>query len=179
MSEHLTVARPYARAAFELAQSQEAFDEWSKLLFGGALMIQDSQFMNLIRHPKFSDKQTIDWMDAILKDVIHAYGLKFFELLAKNQRLLVLPEIFELYEVYRKRALKAVQAFVSSAQPLTEQDKDKIRNALKARLGAQQVELICEIDESLMAGAVIQANDLVIDGSVKGRLSRLGEVLGV
>lgn len=179
MSQNYTIARPYARAAFEVAQAHNKLDGWSEMLWGGALMISNKQFLELVRHPSFSNEQIVSWMSSILNDVMQENGQVFFEILTDSQRLIFLPEIFELFETYKKQAQKTVHATVFSAQELNAQHKEKITNALKARLGAIQVDLTCEIDKTLLAGAIIKAGDLVIDGSAKGRLDRLGEAIGV
>jgi F-type H+-transporting ATPase subunit delta len=92
--------------------------------------------------------------------------------LAENRRLDVLPAIAALYERLRAEAEGAVEAELISAVPVKDAHRDKIAQALGRRLG-REVKLTCTEDKSLLGGAVLRAGDLVIDGSVKGKLARL------
>lgn len=179
MSQNNTVARPYAKAAFELAKSSGEFEAWTELLYGAKLMVEDKRFLELIKDPKFSDEQVLEWIKDILADVLFTSGTSMLDLLAENNRLTAAPEIFELYQSMRYSYQRTVQAYVSSAKPLNESHMQTIVSALRSRLGVEKVELNCKIDESLMAGALIKAGDVVIDGSARGRLTQLSEALGV
>lgn len=175
--QHNTVARPYAKAAFEIAKTG-GFEAWTELLYGAKLMIEQEAFLELIKDPKFSDDQALAWMKSILKDVLFDQGERMLDLLTANRRLPVLPEIFDLYQAYRRDYQRTVQAYVASASPLDEGVRQKIATALRSRLNVENVELNCKIDKSLLAGALIRAGDVVIDGSAKGRLAQLSEALG-
>ncbi len=179
MSENNTIARPYAKAAFEVAKSEKTFEAWSNLLWAAQAMISDKSFLNLVKHPKFSDEEALKWMTEILGDVMHDHGVVFLRMLAQSDRLTVLPEIYQLFEAYKRDSEKALQAYVSSASPLSEDYLESVKKALKIRLGVENVELHCQVDKALLAGAIIKAGDIVIDGSARGRLSRLSEALGV
>ena len=98
-------------------------------------------------------------------------------LLAQNRRLHVLPEIAQQYELLRAEAERSVRAELESALPVSEEEQQKISEALRERLG-RDVDLVCKINEKLIGGAVIRAGDLVIDGSVRARLEALAAAVG-
>jgi len=100
----------------------------------------------------------------------------FLALLADNRRLALLPEIAGLFEELRTEAERVVKARVTSATALGEGELEGIRAALKKRFG-REVEIETAVDASLIGGAVIDAGDVVIDGSLKGKLGRLQSAL--
>lgn len=181
MSEKNTIARPYAKAAFELAFVGRSFQQWSDMLAFGAAMVENEDFMRLIKNPKFSDELCASWIIEIGKEVFESntQGQEFIKLLTHSKRLVFLPEVALMYESYRKEAEKTVDAKVISARPLNESFKKQIQEALKTRLKVMTVELDCTIDESLIGGALIRAGDTVIDGTARGKLHRIGEALGI
>ncbi|HET9844016.1 MAG TPA: F0F1 ATP synthase subunit delta [Gammaproteobacteria bacterium] len=179
MSKKYTIARPYAKAAFSLAQTSSQYEAWSQMLQLGALMAQDPAFVELLKDPKFPDAMALEWLLSIGKELITKEGEQFFNLLSDNQRLLFLPEIAELYEELKLEAEKVIKASVISAQPLDENNKARIREALQSRFHASEIELDCKVDKNLLAGAIVRAGDLVIDGTARGRLRRIEEALGI
>ena len=65
---------------------------------------------------------------------------------------------------------------VLSAYDLTDTQLKDLAGVLRKRLGAE-VEMTVETDPSLIGGIVIRAGDLVIDGSVRGKLHKLATEL--
>ena len=118
--------------------------------------------------------------DALVVDVcgkkLDKAGQDMIRVLVDNDRLELLPEIFRQYETYRAEAEKVVKAHVTSAFPVSSKQKSDIISALKKRLG-REVTLECEVDKSLLGGAIIRAGDMVIDGSITGHLDRLTHAL--
>ena len=96
--------------------------------------------------------------------------------LADNRRLGLLPDIAALFEIQRRVAEGRVQAELTTAFPASEAQQAQIIESLRRRLG-REIELTCRTDAALLGGAVIRAGDLVIDGSVRGKLERLGTAL--
>lgn len=173
MSEALTMARPYARAAFSHAQEAGRQDHWLDALRFAAVVAADPRVAELISHPQFSSDQatallSIDGADPEVG--------RFIALLASNHRLGLLPEIAGLYEQLRAEAAKVVRARVVSATAMPQAELDSIRAALMRRFG-RQVEIETSVDESLIGGALIDAGDVVIDGSLRGKLDRLQSAL--
>ena len=172
MSDFTTIARPYARAAFEYAQAHKAIDKWSESLGLLAAVVQDSLVQGLLRNPKLTRIQRAELLIKICKDKLDEHGKNFIRLLADNNRIDALTEIAMQYEVYRAELEGTVEATLTSAQAVDKAHLKKISAALESRLG-KKVKLQNDIDESLIGGAVIKAGDIVIDGSLKSRLEKL------
>ena len=173
MSQALTVARPYARAAFSQARDEGDFAAWSQALGFAAAVAADTRVAALLPNPGLAQADAV----ALLAPESASESFqRFLALLAEGRRLPQLPEIAGLYEALRADAEKVVKAKVTSATVLPAGELEIIRTALKKRF-AREVELETAVDESLIGGAVIDAGDVVIDGSVKGKLARLQTAL--
>lgn len=176
MAEKSTIARPYAQAVFAIAAEQKRLAEWSRMVGLAALVVSDPAMVGLIGNPRLGEEQLAGLINDICGDGLDKHGRDMIRLLAENGRLEVLPEISAQYEAYRAEAEKVVQAQVTSAYPVSEAQQQNIIAALKKRLG-REVTLECQVDESLLGGAIIRAGDMVIDGSVTGHLDRLTHAL--
>jgi F-type H+-transporting ATPase subunit delta len=176
MAETITIARPYAQAIFDLAREQGELSGWSEMLALGSAVVSNEEMAALIDNPNISKEQVIDLILDICDDALNETGKNMVRVLADNRRLKVLPEIAELFEIERATAEGTIKAEVISATSLTAEQQQSITSALKKRLG-RDVTLECKTDESLVGGAVIRAGDLVIDGSVVGKLERLASEL--
>jgi len=176
MAEKTTIARPYAEAVFKLAQQQGSLKDWSERLQLYAAIASNPEMASLIGNPKISNEQLAELFGELCGDKLDDYGKNFIATLIENDRLDLLPEIAGLYEQARADAEGVITAEVLSALPLDDAQQKKIAASLKKRLG-RDVVLECEVDESLLGGAVIRAGDLVIDGSAKGQVERLSNVL--
>jgi F-type H+-transporting ATPase subunit delta len=176
MAEFTTTARPYARAVFELAQVSNQFDNWSGMLSFMAAIAHDPQMHALLDSPRLTSQQAAKMFNSVCADNIDESGQNFVKLLAENRRLVLLPEIAALYELYRSEAEGKIEAEVVSAQEITKQQLSAIMEALKTRLG-RDVQLQSRTDPMLLGGAIIRAGDLVIDGSIRGKLNKLSSVL--
>ena len=173
MSQALTLARPYARAAFAIAREEGKFAPWSDALAFSARVAADPRVSALLSNPQLSRGDAVALLtpDATSE----TYG-RFLALLAEGRRLQQLPEISGLFEQLRAEAERVVKATVTSAAELSGEELDKIKAALRKRFG-RDVEVSTAVDASLIGGAVIDAGDVVIDGSLKGKLSRLQTAL--
>ncbi|KAF0191772.1 MAG: F-type H+-transporting ATPase subunit delta [Gammaproteobacteria bacterium] len=176
MAEKSTLARPYAQAVFELAQSQRALPAWSEHLQRLALAVNDLNVRRLIVSPRVTDDQRVAIIAEVAGNRPGDKAVSLLRVLARNRRLGVLPEIAALYEKLRAEAERSMQAEVVSAFEITEEQKQRLAAALKKRLG-REVSLTCRTDESLIGGAIVRAGDLVIDGSVTGKLGKLAVAL--
>jgi F-type H+-transporting ATPase subunit delta len=176
MSEPLTLARPYAQAAFTVASEAGTLGFWSEFLSAAALLVHSPEMGALAGSPKLPRERLVGLMADLLGVSGDAPACNFLTLLAENRRLPLLPEIASHYDTLRARAEQTIKAQLTSAQPVDDAARARITEALARRLGAR-VELECVVDEALLGGAVIRADDLVIDGSVKGRLARLATAL--
>ena len=176
MAEAITVARPYAQAAFMYASAQQALSDWSDMLSLLAAIADDADMHELIDSPQLTEIQLADLFIQIGGDRINSNGANFIRELAVNGRLKLLPEIAALYEIQRRAAEGSVQAEMVSAFPASEAQQAEVIASLRKRLG-RDIELSCSTDTDLLGGAIIRAGDLVIDGSVRGKLERLGAAL--
>ncbi len=176
MAEFTTTARPYARAAFELAREHGQFEKWSEMLSFMAAVANDPEMRALLDSPRLTSEQAAEMFNSICAEHIDEGGQNFVKLLAENRRLVLLPEITALYDLYRSEAEGKVEAEVISAQEITKEQLAMIAGALETHLG-QEVKLLPRTDSTLLGGAIIRAGDLVIDGSIRGKLSKLASVL--
>ena len=176
MADAITIARPYARAVFEVAVAEGRLEHWSDLLKGLGQVLGDSKMDAVLHDPQLGSGKVAGVIFEALAGRLDDQSQNFIRLLAEYGRLDVLPEIGERYEALRAEAERTVDVDVSSAAPLTDEYRDHLTNALRKRLG-RDVRLHCHIDESLIGGAVIRAGDLVIDGSLRGRLDQLTTVV--
>ena len=173
MSQNLTLARPYARAAFALARESGTPAAWSQALTFATRVAADPQAHALLGHPQLSEAEAVSLLAIDGADETFS---RFLGLLADNRRLPLLPEITGLFEQLRAEADQVVKATVTTASALPQAELDAIKAALKQRFG-REVEITAAIDESLIGGAVIDADDVVIDGSLRGKLARLQAAL--
>lgn len=174
MSDALTLARPYARAAFALAREHAQLPQWSQWLGASAQFAGDPSVQALLGNPSLSaaDAQTL----VLPPGNAAPQFAQFLQELADNGRLALLPEIAAVYEQARAEAEHVVKATITSAAPLDTAELDKLQAALKARFGSD-VEIATAVDPDLIGGAVIDAGDVVIDGSVRSKLERLQTAL--
>ncbi len=176
MAEKITIARPYAKAMFELALAQQKLDASSQALALAAAVIGDEGVRKLLTSPHVTTEQLADLVIGICGDTLDAEGKNFIRVLASNRRLGLLPEIAITFEKLKADAENAVEVTVTSAAPLNAEQQREYANALRQRL-KREVRLHCEVDSALLGGAVLRADDLVIDGSMRGRLERLATEL--
>jgi len=176
MSELTTAARPYARAAFDIANTHGEQQQWTDMLSFMAAVSHDPTMTALLDSPGLSQAQAAEMFVSVCEDKIDQRAKNFVKLLAENDRIKLLPEITALYEHYRAEAEGSIDAEVISAQEMNEAQLAKIAASLKARLG-KDVRLSSKVDASLIGGAIVRAGDLVIDGTVSGRLEKLSTTL--
>ena len=175
MAELLTVARPYAKAAFEYARDHEALDSWSKALGFLSAAVANNDVRRLLGSPKLENDKKV----ALLSDMLPEQSTdvsRFLDTLADQGRLLALPFIAEQFEHLRADHEQRVEVLVTSAYELDSQQQTKLANALKKRLN-REISITTQVDKALIGGVILRAGDTVIDGSVRGRLNRLSEAL--
>jgi F-type H+-transporting ATPase subunit delta len=176
MADFSTLARPYAKAVFELARESGQLKEWSAQLAAIAAAVADPQLARLIGHPALDRSQLADVLGQALSKALDQDGLSLLKLLAENGRLKSAAFVAEQFEAMRAEAESRVSVEVTSAAPVEQAQQDALAAAIKKRL-SRDVDIEWKTDESLVAGAVIRAGDLVIDGSVRGELERLATAL--
>ncbi|MGH8135028.1 MAG: F0F1 ATP synthase subunit delta [Steroidobacteraceae bacterium] len=176
MADRATIARPYAKAAFAHAREAKDFASWSKLLGSAAAAAVDPRVSRLIGHPLVTGDQLVGLLAEAAGKAGGEQGGNFLRTLAANRRLALLPEISAQFEALRAEIENVVDVEVIAAREIAPEQHKKLTAALERRLG-RDVRMHTRIDESLIGGAIVRAGDLVIDGSLKGRLARLGSAL--
>lgn len=176
MSEAITIARPYAQAAFEEAQKKPDLKGWSENLRLLAEAVSHPEIHAIVTSPRVAKTQLDKLMGDLLGGEAKLEQRNFVRVLVENQRLLVLPEIAAIFESLRAEAEKTVNVVVDSAFELSPAQQQKIIGSLKTRLG-REVKLVCKVDKELLGGIVIRAGDKVIDGSARTRLGEMANAL--
>jgi len=178
MAEAATIARPYARAAFEFARDSKVLAAWEEALRTAAALSEDPRVAQLLSSPNVSVNQIVGFFDNLGAAAGDVHWQNFVRLLATNKRIRLLPQICTAYQDLKAAHENEIDVEVSSAVALGDDERRKLAESLKKRL-KKDVRITAAVDPSLLGGAVIRAGDLVIDGSVKGRLKRLATELGV
>jgi F-type H+-transporting ATPase subunit delta len=176
MAERATIARPYAKAAFEYARDANDFAGWSLALTRAAAIVADPRVAALTKSPQWSVADVVGLITDVAGASLNAGMENFVRVLAENHRLLLLPEIAAHYEEFRSAVENTVDVEVVSAVKLDAAQSGKLSTALAKRL-KRNVRMKNSVDATLLGGAVLRAGDLVIDGSLKGRLERLATEL--
>ena len=176
MAELTTLARPYAKAAFEYAQAHQQLAPWSAMLGLAAAVSQDDTIQRMLTAPRLTSTDKATAFIEVCGDKFNEQVRNFVHVVAENDRLALFPEIAELFELLKADQEKSVDVDVTSAFALNEEQQDKLAKVLSARLG-REVRLHAAEDATLIGGVVIRAGDLVIDGSVRGKLAKLAEAL--
>ena len=172
MADKLTIARPYAKAAFEEARQLQHLSSWSQSLRTAAIVVQDPQVQDLLGNPSVTPAQLAQFVIDLAGEKLDENGRNFVRTLAENHRLAYLPEISALFEEMKDEAEGVIDVTVTSAAPLESAQQQTLVSALQRRL-QRQVRLHCHTDAGLIGGAVLRAGDLVIDGSLRARLERI------
>lgn len=177
MASNSTLARPYAEAVFRRAIESDSLDTWSGRLKLLAAIMADKAMSGLVSNPHITRAQLADLVLGVAGDKLSGEGANLVRLLAQNGRLATAPELAEIYEASKNEHERRIDVELTSAFPVDEEHTARLAEALKARLG-RDVHITSKHDESLIGGVKIRAGDMVIDGSVRGRLEQLATELG-
>lgn len=172
MADMSTVARPYARAIFELAEGQGALDAWAGRLEFWSAVAANPEMSKRLADPSVTRQQQTEMFEACVADGNDDQGRNVIRLLVENDRLALLPQIYALYEGFRADAQGEIEATVRTAYELTDAQQSNLIDALSKRL-ERKVRLNVVIDKEVIGGAIVQAGDLVIDGSLRGRVEKM------
>jgi len=172
MADKSTIARPYARAAFEEARERKRLEPWSEALRVAAAVVTDPRVAALLGNPRVTPDELAQLVSGIAGPKLGTEGGNFVRTLAANRRLAVLPEIVTLFDELKDAAEGVADVTVTSAAPLAAGQQQALSAALEKRL-KRTVRLHCATDPALIGGAVVKSGDLVIDGSLRTRLERI------
>jgi F-type H+-transporting ATPase subunit delta len=177
MAERITIARPYAKAVFVEARNGKQLPHWSEIIGVGASIVSDERVKPLLDNPRVSPQQLVDLICDVGGKAFDAHARNFLGVMAENHRLGFLPEVAQLYAKMRADYERVLDVMVASAVELSKEQRERFTAALAKRFD-RDVRLHTKIDTSLLGGAVVQADDLVIDGSVRGGLAQLATQIG-
>lgn len=176
MSSLTTLARPYAKAAFELAQGEQALARWEEMLdLAGGITAEESM-VDLIDSPHVGSRAVVKIINETAGEAFDGRFRDFISVLGDNGRLPLLPQITAIYREFREQAENRLSVKVVSAVALDEDQAARMREALARRFDCE-IELQNEVDAEVIGGAVVYAGDQVIDGSLRGRLQKLSTSL--
>lgn len=185
MADNNTIARPYARAVFDVARKSNLLAEMADALDTASGLLADGQVADFLRTPSLSDEQRLAFLQGLFARAMgegsvfaggNREGTNFLKLLVEYDRVDALPEIAAHFAALKDAVENTIDVTVTSAAPLSDKDRQQYAAALEKRFG-RKVELATEIDEQLIGGAVIRAGDVVIDGSLRARLDNLANAL--
>lgn len=176
MAELRTLARPYAKAVFSYAHATGSLDQWSASLDLLSSVVEDAAVKKLLSSPSLTKQQQAATIIDLCGDSLDDKAQNLVVLLADNRRLALLPFIFAQYRDLKAEEEKTVDVELISAIDLDDQQYQQFSQALSARLD-RRVKISVSIDKSLIGGVLIRAGDTVIDGSLRGRLTKLAQAL--
>ncbi len=174
--ETTTIARPYVEAAFEVAKGDGNMDAWADGLSLLGAIAEDPQIAEQIDNPNASTEQLVGLIFGVAGEGLTEHQQNLVRLLAANKRLMVLPDIARLFAQMKTLYDGLRHVEVTSAYPVTDAERDELAERLKAHFGAD-VDLSVADDQGLIGGIKVRAGDIVIDGSVRGKLERLSSDL--
>lgn len=172
MAELITIARPYAEAAFRLARDEKALPVWSDMLRFMASVIADPQIAGALDNPKLGTGEKESLLLSVAGDRLSTLGRNFLRVLIEADRASLLPQIAELFDTLKAGAEGLAKATIDTAFPLDETQVRSLTAALEQRFG-KKIEASVNVDRSLIGGVRIAVGDTVIDGSVKAKLDAM------
>lgn len=176
MIEPITLARPYARAAFQFAVDNGAVDSWHEALVTVAAVVAEPSVAKVLDDPATTASQRAQTVATVLGDDLPTGVTQFVSVMAENHRLTLATEVATLFAELRSALDAAANVTVTSAFDVADATIEQLAASLTTKLG-KTVEITVETDASLIGGAIIRAGDMVIDGSVRGRLHKLATAL--
>ncbi|QIB65594.1 F0F1 ATP synthase subunit delta [Kineobactrum salinum] len=176
MAELTTLARPYAKAAFEYARDHDSLTQWSEQLGTIAAVSMEPRIQARLTDPARAAQEQVELLAGVCGDTLDTATRNFLAILADNKRLALLPQVHHLFVQFKANFEKSVEVEVVSAFDLEQDMTSKLSAALGRKL-ERQVNVRTTTDSSLLGGVLIRAGDLVIDGSVRGRLKKLAAAM--
>jgi len=176
MIEPTTLARPYARAAFEHARAAGDLAAWQTALMELAAITAEPKVAAAMRDPNQTSTQRASTLSSLAGEAAPPAVANLLAIMADNGRLSLLPEVAMLFDQLKQAVESTVAVHVTSAYPLSDAETQQLADTMQEKL-ARSITLTSETDPSLLGGALIRADDLMIDGSVRGRLNKLAGTL--
>ena len=175
MAENLTVARPYAEAAFSVALDEKDLDGWQSMLEAMSIACQNEYFSDHLKLAANS-QSAANSLISLLGELVNPSGVNFIKVIGENNRFEVIPEVFQEFVRLRRKYEKRLECTLISARAFSDSEIESLKDKLAKKYDAK-IELTVTIDESLIGGAVLKVGDKVIDASVKAGLIGLSSTL--
>ena len=176
MAEIATLARPYANALFDLARDDSALNEWSNMLSVLLGVVEQEKVEIFLEAPENSAKEKALRLSELCGEEIDDRARKLLLARAEHDRLILLSEISRQFESLKAEAERLLAVRIQSARELSQNQIESFSGALKRRYG-KEISLEIHVNKDLIGGAVITAGDMVIDGSIRGKLNKLRDSL--
>jgi F-type H+-transporting ATPase subunit delta len=176
MAESVTIARPYAEAAFKLAREKKQFDAWSRMLQLLALVAQDARVAQSITDPNVSSEQLQGLILGVCGEQLDGSGRNFVQMLEHNKRLPLLPEIRDMFEALRREHEGVLEAEIHSAFAIDEEQVAQLVKKLEGKY-QRKIRAHVSVDSELIGGIKIVVGDKVIDATVRGKLDAMSAAL--
>ena len=176
MAENVTIARPYAEAVFKLAKDRNTLDKWSQMLAFLEVVVQEPQVQSIIGNPNFSAEKIESLLLGICGEKIDGTGRNLVQVLARNDRLLLLPAIRMLFEQRKAEQEGVLEAKISSAFPMSDEQIRQLVSGLEGKYKRRVVAQV-SVDPELIGGVKITAGDEVLDATVRGKLETMRAAL--
>ncbi|MBY0264881.1 MAG: F0F1 ATP synthase subunit delta [Burkholderiales bacterium] len=176
MAELVTIARPYAEAAFKLAREQNTLPAWSDALALIDTVVADPQLAALIDAPQVSAAQIEALIIGAIGKHLSGEARNFVQVLAQNRRLGVAAQIRASFEALRREYEGAMEATLISALPMDDAQLKSLVASLEKKYG-RKITAKVELDPQLIGGLKIMVGDKVIDATVRGKLDAMAAAL--
>lgn len=172
MAEQVTLARPYAQAAFDFAVEKQQVEKWANTLSLLKTITENVETQSLLSHPELTSEQRVSFYKDVCESNLSEEGVSFVKLLAENCRLLLLPQIAVLFRTYVSNWQAKLNVNVITAMAVEDAQLAQLEKKLEQKF-KRKIEIECTEDKSLLAGIILKMGDKVMDGSARGRLNRL------
>ena len=176
MAELTTIARPYAKAAFETADAKGQLAEWSAMLSVAAVVATDDDMVKVLQHPALTSEQKAETFVDVCGGKLSDEAVNLVKTMAENKRLTVLPQVAVTFEQLKSEKEKSVDVSIITAFALTGDQEQQLSQVLGAKL-SRDIKVSSSVDKDLLGGAIIRAGNLIIDGSVRGKIAKLAEAM--
>lgn len=176
MAENVTIARPYAEAVFKLAREKNALAKWSEMLAFLEVVVKEPQVQSIIGNPNFSAARIESLLLGVCGEKIDGAGRNFVQVLARNDRLPLLPEIRELFEQRKAEQEGVLEAKIFSAFPMSDEQVKQLVSRLEGKYKRKVVTQV-SVEPELIGGVKIAAGDEVLDATVRGKLETMRAAL--
>lgn len=167
-----TIARPYAKAILELAKQNKDYSAWSNMLDFLNKILSDPRIISLVNNHEISSAEKANIICKVKPEYLNQQGENLVKLLAENKRLLIIPELYKIYENMRQQAEQETNLSLITAEKLTDADMQNLLKNITNKFSGK-TKVTSQIDPSLLGGGKIKIGDRVIDSSVKSRLLNL------